>query len=81
MSKKNTGILEGVADALADFDELEQMKAHFAMLALRDMANHAVKHALEIAELNPAAAEYFNFLAGLLRDKERAAAKAAGITE
>ena len=59
----------------------EQGRAHFAMLALRDMANHAVKHALEIAPQDRDAADYFNSLAMTLREKERAAARAAGIAE
>ena len=57
----------------------ERIRAHFAMLALRDMANYAVRHALEIAPQDPEAANYFNSLAMVLRDKERAAARAAGV--
>jgi hypothetical protein len=77
MSEKNTGILPD-SDGLAA--EAEQMKAHFAMLALRDMANHAVKHALEIRDVNPEVADYIDGFAATLRAKERAAALAAGVS-
>ena len=59
--------------------EEERGRAHFAMLACRDMANHAVHHALDLAQTDPTLAIYFDGLARQLREKERAAAVAAGI--
>ena len=59
--------------------DAERMRAHLSFLACRDMANCAVKHALDLERENPKLAIYFDGLARDLRSKEREAAAAAGI--
>lgn len=61
--------------------EATKFRAHFAMLALRDMANRATAHAAELKALGEK--EYSEALtahAAIYREGERRAALAAGIS-
>jgi len=59
-----------------------RIRAHVCWLAARDMANHAVKHALELEDIGHLdGAKQFDATARLYRSIERAAAADAGIAD
>ena len=62
--------------------EAAKTRSQLAMLAARDLANVAMKHAVDFQSAGePAVAAIFEKTAAKYRDLERGFARAAGITE